>query len=125
MLKTRIFAIGLFAGLAAVAAGAYYWLEIRGPWERRYCEAIIGISLQVPTSYRRIESDRHGHEWRIKYSALDLKGAPISGRATCLFSASEWRDQRMRPIMTQLMIDGGSVDTSRLEEPARRIAGAW
>jgi hypothetical protein len=123
--RIRTLAIGSFAGLAVVAAGAYYWLEIRGPWERRYCEAMIGISLQVPSSYRRIESGRHGHEWRIKYSALDLKGAPIDGRATCLISASEWQDQRMRPIMTQFMIDGGSVDTSRLEEPARRIAGAW
>ena len=125
MFRIRTLAIGILASLALVAAGAYYWLEIRGPWERRYCEAIIGISLQVPASYRRIESDQHGHEWRIKYSALDLKGVPISGRATCLFSASEWRDRSMRPIMTQFMIDGGSVDTSRLEEPARRIAGAW
>jgi hypothetical protein len=111
--------------LAVVAAGAYYWLAIRGPWERRYCEAMIKISLQVPSSYRRIESDRHGHEWRIRYSALDLKGAPIGGRATCLISASEWQDQRMKPIMTEFMIDGGRVDTSRLEEPARRITEAW
>jgi hydrogenase/urease accessory protein HupE len=31
LLKIRTFAIGFFAGLAVLAAAAYYRLEIRGP----------------------------------------------------------------------------------------------
>ncbi len=121
----RRLAFGFLVVLAVAVSGSYYWLEIRGPWERRFCEAMIGYSLQVAGSYQRIRSDRIGDEWRIQFAALNPLGEPVRRRAACLFSALEWKEDGMRPILTQFMIDGTSVDTSPFEEAAREIAGGW
>ena len=124
-LSRERFYVGLLAGLAVAGAWGYYWFEIRGPWERRICEALIGFTLQVPGSYRRLAADSVGSEWRIRFSAQNRQNMPITGRATCSFTASEWRERRMQPIVTLFMLDGDAVDASPYEEPARRIADAW
>src|SRR5215510_7084184 len=95
-----------FAGLVAIGAvGSYCWFELRSPWERRYCEAMIGLAMQDVPSYRLTSAYGDGREWRIQFATADHQGREETRRASCLFSASEWNGRRMYPLLTLFLID--------------------